>query len=293
MRFSIIIPTRDRPDSLDRCLASIASLDYPKEQFETLVVDDASNPPPTEILARYSNCLRLRSFRAEGRGPACARNRALQEALGEYAVFTDDDCLPQPGWLGAYERGFRDHPDACLGGRIVSSPDESIFGLASQTLISFLYDRAGVPLRFFCSNNLAARRTHLLSLGGFDETFPLAAAEDRDLCARWAARNELVFVPDAVVWHRQKLSARSFGIQHYRYGRGAYHFWNHRYTEGAPGPKLQSGNFYWRMLTWSFVSNRFPRAFLLSALLACSQVSYAAGYFVEKRRASNRASVRT
>ena len=40
--FSVIVPTRDRPDRLVRCLRALAQLDYPGDAFEVVVVDDGS-----------------------------------------------------------------------------------------------------------------------------------------------------------------------------------------------------------------------------------------------------------
>jgi GT2 family glycosyltransferase len=231
--------------------------------------------------------LPLRYFRNEAQGPALARNHALREARGEYVAFTDDDCLPCPDWLQAYERAFELHRAACLGGRIVNFPEDGIFGVASQMLITFLYEnagRAGCVPAFFCSNNLAFRRTAVLAIGGFQEGFPLAAAEDRDICARWATHGELHFVPEAAVQHCQDLNAISFCSQHFRYGRGAFHFWSQRRAEGRAVRKMAPASFYVAMLLFPFGQTGALRALAISTLLALSQLCCAAGYFAERMK---------
>jgi glycosyltransferase involved in cell wall biosynthesis len=284
MRFTIIIPTRNRPRRLDRCLESIAALDTPKTAFDVIVVDDGSEPPPTEVLARHAALLPLQSLRREGNGPAAARNAALRIAQGDYVVFTDDDCAPLPGWLSAFEQAARQHPAAALGGRIVDAPENGLFGRASQLLVSFLYEYAEATTgpAFFCSNNLAFPRQMLVDLGGFDESFPLPAAEDRDICARWLRHGELCFVPDAVIEHRQDLSFRTFWRQQYRYGQGAFHYWQRRQDEGLAGNRLESWRFYSRMLSYPFGRMPLPAAMASSCLLALSQCAVAAGYFLER-----------
>jgi glycosyltransferase involved in cell wall biosynthesis len=293
MRFSIIIPTRNRPELLDRCLAAIGSLNYPRTGFEVLVVDDGSVPPAAGVVARHADLASLRCFRHEaGRGPAYSRNEGLRKAAGEYVVFTDDDCAPHEEWLNALERAFTEHPAAGLGGGIMDAPENGIFGVTSQLLVTFLYDYAEATgrLRFFCSNNLAFPRLALLDqTGGFEEAFPLAAAEDRDICARWLLRGELFYVPDAVVRHRQNLSAISFLAQHYRYGRGAFQFWARRRSEGQSGNRLESFAFYRRMLSCPFSRTPFPRSLSIFVLLAISQLACAAGYFAERRSNGGRA----
>lgn len=292
VRFSIVVPTRNRPRLLDECLAAMGALDYPHEDFEIMVVDDGSDPPPLDVIARHVDTLQLRCLRWAPQGPARARNYGLRHATGDYIVFTDDDCAPAPGWLKAFDRAFESCPSAGLGGPVLASPKNGIYGVASQMLVTFLYEYAKAnpgQLTFFCSNNLAFPRRSLLDLGGFDETFPLAAGEDRELCDRWIVSHELYFAPAAVVSHRQDLNLVSFCAQHFRYGRGAFHFWAIRQARGGAGLRVQSWRFYWKMLGSPFTREKTMRAMGVSFLLALSQVVNAAGYAAErwKRRRAN------
>ncbi len=292
LRFSIIIPTRNRAGSLDRCLAAIGQLDYPRQDFEVLVADDGSDPPVDGIVARHATSPVSHVYvRCEGRGPARARNEALRRARADYVVFTDDDCMPDPNWLATFDRAYTESPNACLGGKVVDHPDNGICGVTSQLLVSYLYEHGenhARGSRFFCSNNFAFPRAALLAINGFDVSFPLAAAEDRDLCARWAAHGELRLVVGAVVLHRQNLGPISFWRQHYRYGRGAYMFWSRRLAEGQDGNRLESRAFYTRMLTYPFRSMPFGKALVASALLAVSQVACAVGYYAERSAQTSR-----
>jgi cellulose synthase/poly-beta-1,6-N-acetylglucosamine synthase-like glycosyltransferase len=291
MRFSIVVPTHNRPDLLDRCLDALEAQDFPAAEFEVLVVDDGSNPPMDPVFAKHTALKNLRTFRTSGGGPAKARNLALRHAQGEYAVFTDDDCAPDPRWLSAFHRAFQLTPDAGLGGRILDSPLNNVCGRTSQILVSFLYDYFGARngLNFFCSNNFAFPREPLQAIGGFDESFPLAAAEDRELCARWMLHGALHYVPDAIVVHRQFLNFRSFCRQQYRYGRGAFQFWLRRKDAGLGGLKLERGNFYTAMLTYPYPREPFFRALTMTLLLALSQFFTAMGYFYERSRMAEHA----
>jgi cellulose synthase/poly-beta-1,6-N-acetylglucosamine synthase-like glycosyltransferase len=291
MRFSIIIPTHNRPALLDRCLEAVGSLAHPKTEFEVLVVDDGSDPPPEDVIARHRSRLPLRYIRHENQGPARSRNRALRLAQGDYVVFTDDDCEPQRDWLTALEKAFAERPHGCIGGRIECAAENGLCGIASQLLVTFLYEYASAQngsgaagLKFFCSNNVAFPREALLRIGGFDETFPLAAAEDRELCARWLELGDLHFAPAAVVRHRQDLNLKSFYSQHHRYGRGAFQFWLRRSAEGRAGNRPQPFSFYWKMLAYPFTKVAFPRALAVSLLLVVSQIACVAGYFAERAK---------
>ena len=286
LRFSIIIPTRNRPAALDRCLAAIWELNYPREDFEVLIADDGSDPPADAVVTHHaSGGLPVVYIRCEGRGPARARNEALRRARAHYAAFTDDDCAPNSEWLTMFDQAYGESPNACLGGTVVDHPDNGVYGVASQLLVSFLYEdaekNASGP-RFFCSNNLAFPRDALIAMNEFDVNFPLATAEDRDLCARWASRDgDLQLIAGAVVRHRQQLGPLSFCRRHYRYGRGACTYWMRREAEDHHGNRLQSRAFHMRMLTRPFRCMAHGKALAVSALLAVSQAACAAGYLAE------------
>ncbi len=287
VRFSIIVPTHNRAALLDRCLTALGEMDYPAAGFEVLVVDDGSHPPPSEVFARHATRLPLRTFRTEGGGPAKARNLALRAAAGEYVLFTDDDCRPSRQWLGAYDAAIQRHPGAGFGGAIVDSPLNNIYGRTSQMLVSFLYayNQTTNALRFFCSNNLAFPREALLAMGGFDESFPLAAAEDRYVCTRWMRQSTLEFVPDAVVEHRQQLGFKSYVRQQFRYGRGACQFWRRRYTEDGAVNKVQPFSFYWDLLTYPLGRVPLLQVLPTMGLLLLSQAAGVTGYYIEGKNA--------
>jgi glycosyltransferase involved in cell wall biosynthesis len=286
LRFSIIVPTRNRAALLDVCLRALEEMDYPQAGFEVLVVDDGSEPPVGPVVARYAGQRNVRYLRTEGVGPATARNLALSHAAGEYVVFTDDDCRPHPQWLSAFEAAIARSPNAGFGGQIVDSPHNSIFGRTSQMLVSFLYaysqaNQASDAVRFFCSNNLAFPRRPLQQLGGFDESFPLAAAEDRYLCAQWLRQGSLVYVPEAVVEHRQMLGLGSYLRQQFRYGRGARQFWLRRGATEEARNRLEPWHFYRTMLGFPFGKVSLAEAIVMSVLLAASQIAVGLGYYTE------------
>ena len=284
MLFSIIIPTRDRVDALDRCLASLAALEFSPDQFEVLVVDDGSHRPVDEVVARYGEHLPVRMLVQQNRGPAAARNLGLKNARGRYVVFTDDDCRADAQWLRAYLEAFAEQPESAWGGEILPAPENSLAGVAAQLLVTYLYEYPVAHLRFFCTNNLAFPREALAGLGGFDEHFPLAAAEDRDLCARWGTRYPLAYAPAARVYHRQELTFLGFLQQQFRYGRGAFHFQVRRRQREEEPLRVEPLHFYARLLAYPWRSEDSPRAAALTMLLALSQLANFCGYSYERRK---------
>jgi glycosyltransferase involved in cell wall biosynthesis len=288
VEYSIIIPTYRRRASLVRCVEAIQALDFPRDRFELLVVDDGSPTPPADLVESLDLSLAAQLVCAPHRGPAAARNAGARLARGHHLVFTDDDCAPRPGWLRAIDRAVASSPaPIAIGGHTVNILADNLFATASQDIVDFLYDYYGesAPHRFFTSNNLVVSRAEFMEMGGFDEQFHLAAAEDRDLCERWlAAGREMRYAADAVVDHAHALDIVRFHRQHFNYGRGAFDLHRSRARRGNASLRLEPVRFYFGLITYPLRRSRGWRALPLAMLHASSQVAYAAGYFFERIR---------
>lgn len=224
---SVIIPTFGRPRQLGECLDALASQTWPRDRFEVVVVDDGSPMPLEHVVDRYRDRLGLRLVRQENSGPAAARNVGATVARGSLLAFTDDDCLPESGWLEALARSHRRKPRSILGGAMVNDCAGNLYAVTSQLILDSayaFYNRNPDDARFFASSNIALPASGFEGVGGFSPTFRIAS-EDRDLCDRWRWRgNYLCWVPDAVVRHAKQLRFGSFVRQHFSYGRGAFQF---------------------------------------------------------------------
>lgn len=286
--YSVVVPTFQRADELARCLEALAEQTLERERFEVIVVDDGSAHPPREVVARVASALDVRLLEQPNAGPATARNAGARAARGEYVVFTDDDCRPDRGWLRAIDAAAGRRPGCAIGGRVVNALGDGIFSTASQLLIEFLYDYFNVDEsggRFFITSNLAFPTCSFHAVGGFDVSFPLAAAEDRDICDRWReAGLALVYCEDAVVHHAHALGLASFCRQHFNYGRGAFHLHRARAKRGEHPLRVEPPNFYGRLVAYPFRGGAGPRALALSTLMALSQGVYVSGYLTERIR---------
>ena len=281
---SVVVPTRGRPGALKTCLLSLSRQDYRADAFEIVIIDDGS-PQPVSVPEIAGPSIRL--VRQAQAGPAAARNHGLALAEGDFVAFIDDDCEASPDWLSRLVSMLRQHPGAGVGGPVVNELVRNPFSEASQVLVSFLcayYNRDPGDAHFFTSNNLAFPRAALLEAGGFDAKYQRAAAEDRELCDRWRRQGRsLVTAPDALVRHSHNLSFRSFWRQHFSYGTGAWHYWQHRANGEASRIKVEPLRFYRNLLTWP-IRTRGVAGLPVGALLALAQVANAAGFFTEAVR---------
>lgn len=278
---SVVIPTRDRGGELVRCVRAIAAARRPTGGVEVVVVNDGGAALPAGALAAAGDGLPVRLLEQGAGGPAAARNHGAAAAAGRVLAFTDDDCEPAAGWLEALAGRLDADPGVVVAGRAASLHPDNDWAAAGQLLTDHLhcwYNRDPEHGSFVTSNNLALNARTFAVLGGFDASFPTAAAEDREFAERaLRAGRRLVHVPGAVVAHRHRLTARAFLRQHYGYGRGAHRVLRARRRAGG-GMVFEPPGFYTAMLRSPWREHRGPRAAWLALLIAASQVAHAAGF---------------
>jgi glycosyltransferase involved in cell wall biosynthesis len=280
--FSIIVPTYARPRQVAACLQSLVHLDYPRDRFEVVVVDDGSETPPEVVVAPFHDHLNITLLTQLHAGPAAARNTGAVQAKGKFLAFTDDDCAPAHDWLQALAERFATTPDPTIGGQILNALPDNPYSTASQVLIDYLYAHYNADpnqARFFASNNLALPADRFHAIGGFDTTLPLAAGEDRKFCDRWLHHgNRMIYAPEVLIYHAHPLTFRTFWRQHFNYGRGAFRFHQARARRGKRRIRLEPLSFYLNLLWYPFSQARSRQALLLTALLVMSQVASTAGF---------------
>lgn len=264
-RIAVIVPTRNRPDSLSRCVDALDRQTV-NPQLDVVVVDDGSDDPAAVAAAvAASPCARLIRF-DRPRGPAAARNAGVRTADAEILLFTDDDCVPAPDWAARLAAAVEHGADDVVAGVTVNgSPDDPVAS-ASEAIRGYV-QRAG---SFAASNNLGAAARVLADVA-FDESYRYA--EDRDWCARVLASGYSLRVErGAVVTHTQELRLSTFLRQQFGYGRGAYRF---RSRHGA-FRGLEAPGFYAGLLQRGFADGA-----VAGVLVAAAQAATAAGFVRE------------
>ena len=105
-----VIPVRDRPAELARCLAGL-------DGMRVIVVDDGSaDRAAVAAAAAAAGALCLRRDRCGGAG--AARNTGLAAVRTPLVAFVDSDCVPRPGWLSPLLRHFADPAVGAVAPRI-------------------------------------------------------------------------------------------------------------------------------------------------------------------------------
>jgi len=288
-RVSVVIPTRDRPDALRRCLTSLASSELVPADFEVVVVDDGSLVPVNAVVENFRASLEVSLERLDSSvGPAAARNRGVQRSRGPFVAFIDDDCLPAPTWLRELLMAHEKWGEAMIGGGLENGKPGDPFCEASQSLLDYLYAYANPDhgeAEFFASCNLAVPRDVFHRMGGFDESYPFAAGEDRAFCSRWRAQGgRLVYAESARVQHFPSLGLAGFWRQHFRYGRGARRFRRPSSRDGNSATGFEAPAFYAGLVGTPIRRHGIARGLPIAVLMGLSQVATLLGFLTEHLR---------
>ncbi len=284
--FSVVVPTYGRPGALASCLAALCRLEYPRDCFEVIIVDDGGAIPADKTAESFKQDLNVAVLHQQNAGPAAARNTGAAAARGEYVAFTDDDCRPARGWLAAFARRFSVSPNHVLGGKVANGVPGNRYSMASQLILDIVYRHYNSDperARFFGSANVSMATSVFRDLGGFDAQFR-TASEDREFCDRCRFRGvPMAFVPDAVVEHMHELTFSRFCRQHFNYGRGACDFHDVQSGRGS-GTMRSEMSFHLNARNWIVEPLRqvgWREVLPLAVILGLWQGSYAAGYFQE------------
>ncbi|MEU5278088.1 glycosyltransferase family 2 protein [Streptomyces asoensis] len=118
---SVVVPTRDKADSLRLTLACLARQVCP-EPHEIVVVDDGCTDDTADVVASAAARLPLRTVPGPRAGRAAARNAGAAAARGSLLLFLDDDILLPPSALGAHLGEHSGREPGCVHGPVRELP---------------------------------------------------------------------------------------------------------------------------------------------------------------------------
>ena len=202
---SVIIPTHNQKEILAKTLDYLILQDYPKDQYEIIVVDDGSTDGTQEMVkSKMGSKVGLRYLYQKQRGPHFARNLGIEKARGEIIIFVDSDIFTPPNFISEHVTFHQKFGDVVVSGPTVRTDRlDNVFADANRRKVKkWLFDFSGPS---FITSNLSVRRKSLIRVGGFDEQFTGFGWHDWELGLRLkklglkAKRNI-----NAVVYHYKK-----------------------------------------------------------------------------------------
>lgn len=250
---SVIVPFRGDDEAAARLGMSLSALAL--QPGDEVIVADNSDPAhartafaPSGVSVRNGTTETplgvgaLRIVAADGeRSSYHARNVGARAADGEWLVFTDADCVPDPALLDAYFDPLPGAGVGALAGAVASDPDQKHFLARYASDRGFLDQDAGLHTAgdAAATANLAVRRDVFEELGGFTEG--IRSGGDVDFCRRlMAAGYAIDRRPAARVIHLHRESLAELMGSIARYASGA-RWLNERYPGTAPAWPLVPG----------------------------------------------------
>lgn len=204
MLLSVIVPVYNGKAFLADAIASVRRQGY--ASLEIIVVDDGSTDGTPDLVAGLGSDI---TYVAQGnRGPASARNRAIELAAGDYVAFLDADDLWPPNKLNVQLPALRDNEHV----QIVMGKTQRFWSVEELLPLSDAAHRVP-PWDELLLGCMLCRRNVFAQIGVFDER--LRIGEDTD----WFLRARSAGVPttnvDAVtLYYRRHAASLTAGVDH-------------------------------------------------------------------------------
>lgn len=289
---SVIIPSYRAREYVDACMASM--LHSPSSApFEVIIVE-SSGDGTAEYIRRAHPAVNVIAL-PQRAYPGEARNIGIQAAQGGIIVFTDMDCVAQPGWLDTIRRLHRETRYRVIGGAVANGTPDSLIGTAEYFVEfnEFTPFRPEGEARLLPTCNVALKKEIFAQYGGFEAVIK---GSDTLFTRRLIEQGEpIYFTPAFQVAHRNRTEFRRFLNNQAELGKGSAQI---RRRTAMPGsvmvrqpllipliPALRLFNIGMRLL------RQRPALFMRFALLfpwvGAGLCSYARGFWHEARRPSS------
>ena len=287
---SVAVCTRDRPEDMAKCLASLAALRV--APLEVIVVDNAPATDATAQLVK-EHFPQFRYVREDTPGLDHARNRAIAEAKGEVIAYTDDDVMVDPGWVEALGRVFGEDPAVGLVTGLIEPAEleteaQALFerygGFGRGCVRSYLQSLPGAPMPWHlvgagqlgAGANMAIRRSLFGKIGWFDPALDVGTSTlgggDHEIFFRCVRSGMIcLYEPTAVVRHRHRRTMQELSKLLYSYGHATRCFFEREAAEFPPDrPGINKLiRWWWRYWAWErwkksmWTPSWFPRELVL------------------------------
>jgi glycosyltransferase involved in cell wall biosynthesis len=189
-RMSVILPTFNRKQALQDCLAALEKQSLNPDQFEVIVVDDGSTDGTGDLVHQTKPDFTLEYIRQGNSGAGAARRKAVQRARGQYVLLMNDETIAHPRMLAEHLRvhGHGESKLVVMGS--IHFPESASRRALTQYLATrgFMYpqyamrDGRDYECARLTAGNVSVSRSILAAAGSFESK--LRVAEDLELGLR-------------------------------------------------------------------------------------------------------------
>jgi cellulose synthase/poly-beta-1,6-N-acetylglucosamine synthase-like glycosyltransferase len=198
IKTSVIVPAYNSEKTIEKCLKSLVGQNYPKNSYEIIVVDDGSTDRTIEIIKKFK---KVKLVKQKHSGPAKARNLGVKKSKGNIILFTDSDCIPNKNWIGRMVEPFKDKNVIGVQGTYKTYNNNKPIARFAGYEIEERHKKMIGEIDFISTFSAGYKKMVFKKVGGFDETFERASAEDTDLSFKInKIGGKMIQVPNAFVY---------------------------------------------------------------------------------------------
>lgn len=217
---SVIIPVKNEEKRIKTCIKAV--LNQSLSPYEVIVVDGHSSDRTVD----YAKELGAKILYENHKTRAGACQVGVDHSNGNFVAFTDADCVSHRDWLRNLIKEF-DNEIVGVGGIIKNNGNglwEKSINLAMESFIGSANSVQGRPfpskryVRSLSGCNSMYRKEDISKVGGFD--LELSTAEDTNLSAKLLKVGNLLYTPDAIIFHNHQRGLKDFAKRMYQYGYG-------------------------------------------------------------------------
>lgn len=222
LTYSFIIPVYNRPEEIEELLQSMIQLEFDRP-YEIVIVEDGSLMDSSQVVDAYQGQLNINYVQKKNTGPGDSRNYGMQIAKGNYFLILDSDVILPPNYLTAIDDFLQEEVFHCIGGPDAAHASFSDLQKAISYSMTSFWTTGGIrgnktavgrfqPRSF----NMGLSKEAFEVSGGFGDIHP---GEDPDLAIRlWKLGYQTALVPDALVYHKRRISFQKFYQQVSKFG---------------------------------------------------------------------------
>ncbi len=235
--FSIIIAFRNEAENLPNLLHSLSNLNYPKELFEVILVDDNSDGSwKLEVGSWKFKIVQIKNISKTNSPKKDAINSAIAVAKNDWVVTTDADCLVQKNWLLALDAKIKEVQARMLVCGVQFVPKIGfLYHFQNLDFLSLQGITAGsfvIGKPFMCNGaNFAYEKSFFKELNGFEGNSEIASGDDVFLLQKaiqfQSDKVHYITNKDSVVYTKSETSWKSLFNQRVRWASksSAYMDW--------------------------------------------------------------------
>ena len=278
LEISVIVPFYNVQEYLAHCIDCLLSQNYPKDQYEIILVDNNSTDDSVAIAKKYSG---IRLLFESKQGSYAARNRGIKEAKGEIIAFVDSDCSPKSNWLSGISQTMASpNVSLVLGKRQYNTNSNTLSIIEKYEFEKIVYitNQEDKELYYGYTNNMAVRRKLFDEVGlfqersrGADTTF-VRQVVDKLGCSAVQCNS------DMEVLHLEMNDISTYYKKSWTYGK------SNQFTRQSNGNRPLSKLQNWRVYrqTCQKYQMSYGDRLVLFLMLTAAAISYSSGQYVSR-----------